>query len=306
MSTPTVTPPTQSVKSSLPAIFFTNELPRPYPAILNYAIAGMGKTNCVRTLAEDYTPLVMATENGNTKGMSTLADLKLPVFMLNYLDELVAVTTELAARAKPGIGLFYNNLGPFTALAVDSLTGVGKFLEDKSRQMKGVDTIWGGQLKDPRSAYPYIGEKGRQVVDKLMSLPVPLLLLCREGLMTEGEGEAAQTYAAPELPGQKLPRELPGWPEATVRMKMVNGHRVCVTENEGLVIARVRLPEGKRLPKYIKPHMGALMKFLINPDDSEALSRLKINPVVAKTPQQIAAEARAAAAPGAPSTNPQK
>lgn len=305
MSTPTVTPP-PSVKSSLPAIFFTNELPRPYPAILNYAIAGMGKTNCVRTLADDYSPLVIATENGNTKGMSTLADLKLPVFMLNNLEELVAVTTELAAKAKPGVGLFYGGHGPFTAIAVDSLTGIGKFLEDKSRAMLKVDTIWGGELKDPRRAYPYIGEKGRQVVDKLMSLPVPLLLLCREGLMNEGEGDAQVTFAAPELPGQKLPRELPGWPEATVRMKMVNGHRVCVTQNEGLVIARVRLPEGKRLPKYIKPHMGALMKFLIDPNDEASYKRLMIDTAVAKTPQQLAAEARAASASVAPSTNPQK
>lgn len=295
MSTPATPAPPSVARSSIPSLFFTDALPRPFPTVLNYAIAGMGKTNCIRTLVPDYQPLVIANEAGNTKGMSTLADLKLPVLLLNTLDELIAVTTELATKAK-GDGLYYGGHGPFNALAVDSLTGIGKMLEDKSRQMKGVDTIWGGQLKDPRSAYPYIAEKGRQVVDKLMALPVPLLLLCREGVTTEGEGDAAVTYAAPELPGQKLPRELPGWPEATVRMKMVNGHRVCVTENEGLVIARVRLPEGRRVPKYIRPDMAALIKLLINPSDESAMKRLVMDTSRVPTPQQAAAAAQRAAA----------
>jgi hypothetical protein len=299
---------TQTVRSSLPTLFFTDALPRPYPTVLNYAIAGMGKTNCIRTLTDDFKPLVIATEAGNSKGMSTLADLRLPVFLLNTIEEIIAVTTELNAQAKPG-ELYYNGQGPFTALAVDSLTGIGKFLEDKSRQQHKVDTIWGGELKDPRQAYPYIAEKGRQVVDKLMALPVPLLLLCREGLMSEGEGAATVQYAAPELPGQKLPRELPGWPEATVRMRMVNGHRVCVTENEGYVIARVRLPQGKRLPKFIRPHMGALIKVLINPDDQDAYKRLELTSTSSPlTPQQqqAAAARQAAAASASTVQTPQK
>lgn len=254
---------TLSVTSSIPSIFYTDELKREFPAIFVYAIAGAGKTNLFRELV-DWNPLVLATEDGNTKGMSTLGDLHMACMLLNTLDQLTVVTTELAAKAKPG-ELYYNGQGPFRCLGVDSLTGVGYFLEEASKKMKGWDMIWDvtkGGGKDPRQAYPYIAEKGRQVVRKLMSLPVPLILTCREQLFTEGEGPAAVTYPVPELPGQKLPRELPGWPEATLRLRMINGERLMVTENEGNIVARVRLPGGQRCPRLIKPNLGALLKVL--------------------------------------------
>lgn len=262
-----------------------------------YAIAGAGKTNMLRTI-KHLNPLVMATEDGQTKGMSTLADLHLAALLLNNLDELVSVTSELSAKAKPG-ELYYQGVGPFGCLAVDSLTGVGPMLEDAAKRLKGWDMIWdatAGGGKDPRQAYPYIAEKGRQVVRKLMALPVPLVLLCREQLVTEGEGTSAKSYPAPELPGQKLYRELPGWPEASVRLKMLNGQRVMVTENEGDAVARVRLREGLRLPKYCKPDLGALIR-LLNGDES-AMADLRLDtPSVQKTPQQLAAAQRAATTP---------
>lgn len=291
---------TPAVQSSLPALFFTDEMPRVYPTVFVYAIAGAGKTNLLRTLRPYYEPLVLASEYGNTKGMTTLGDQHIAAIMLNTLEQLVAVTTELRAKSKPG-ELYYQGKGPFTALGLDSLTGVGVFLENAIKQLKGWDMIWDnapGARKDPRSAYPYIAERGRQVVAKLMDLPVPLVLLCREGLMTEGEGEEAKTYAAPEMPGQKLPRELPGWPEATLRLKMLNGKRVMVTENEGDVIARVRLPEGKRLPKFVKPDIGTLLQVLQG--KYELLDQMKIDTSVPKTPQQLAAEERQRQATAAP------
>lgn len=236
---------------------------RKYPTIFMYAIAGAGKTNAFRSI-KHLNPLVLATEEGNTKGMSTLSDLHLACILLNTLDELIQVTTELSAKSKPG-ELYYNNAGPFKALAVDSLTGIGYFLEEAAKKLKGWDMIWDkvkGGGADPRSAYPYIAEKGRQVVRKMMALPVPLILTCREQIFTEGEGTSAKSYAVPELPGQKLPKELPGWPEASVRLRMINGQRVFVTQNEGDVIARVRLKEGMRLPQYCKPDLGALIRLL--------------------------------------------
>lgn len=285
------------VRSSLPAIFFTDEMPRQYPTIFMYAIAGAGKTNALRTI-KHLNPLIVATEDGQTKGMSTLADLRLMAILIDNLEQLVAMTSELAAKAKPG-ELYYQRHGPFYALGLDSMTGVGPMLEDAVKKLKGWEMIWDavkGGSKDPRSAYPYIAEKGRQVVRKLMALPVPLVLTCREQLVTEGEPPNQKSYPAPELPGQKLPRELPGWPEATIRLRMINGQRVFQTENEGDVVARVRLREGMRCPKYTRPDLGALLRLLQG--DASALKDLELPKLEDKkvplTPQQQQAEARRA------------
>lgn len=291
----TVVPTPPVTKSSLPDIFFTDALPRQeYPAIFVYAIAGAGKTNLFDTV-KHLSPFVAATEDGQTKGMATLAHLHIAGTMIDNLDQLIAVVTELSANARPG-QIFYRGHGPFGLLGVDSLTGVGPMLEDAAKKVKGWDMIWDaapGGRKDPRSAYPYIAERGRQIVRKMMSLPVPLVMMAREQLVTEGEGSTARSYAAPELPGQKLPRELPGWPEATIRMRMINGQRVFVTENEGDVVARVRLREGLRLPKYCKPDLGALIRLLSG--DASALKDLEPPRMeTPKTPQQIAAEQRRA------------
>lgn len=290
-ATPPTPPRPQAVRSSLPALFFTDELKREYPSIFVYAIAGTGKTNVFRSVS-GLKPLVLATEDGNTKGMGTLGDMHIACLLLNRLQELEAVTAELIAKSKPG-ELHYAGHGPFGLLGLDSATGVGMFLEEGAKALKGWDMIWDsgpGRGKDPRSAYPYIAEKGRQVIRKLMSLPVPLVITCREQIVTEGEGDAAISYAAPELPGQKLPRELPGWPEATLRMRIVNTKRVFITENEGNVIARIRLREGLRCPKYIKPDLGLVLRLLQG--DESALPLLSIDTSVPKTPQQLAAEAR--------------
>lgn len=283
-----------TVKSSLPELFFTDEIPRPYPMIFAYGIAGSGKSNALRTV-KHLNPLALATEDGQTKGMSTLGDLKIAAILIDTLEQLVGVTAELSAKARPG-EVYYNGHGPFGLICLDSATGVGPMLEDAAKKLKGWDMIWdakAGGGKDPRTAYPYIAEKGRQVVRKLMSLPVPLVVTCREQIVTEGEGANAKSYPAPELPGQKLPRELPGWPEATVRFVMRNNQRVLQTENIGDIVARVRLKEGMRLPMYCKPDFGALLR-LLQGDDS-ALQELALDAPkavsVPKTPQQLAAEA---------------
>lgn len=288
MSTP-VAPP-QAVRSSLPEIFLTDELPRPYPSIFYYAFAGVGKTNALRTLAE-FKPLIIPTEQGSTKGMSTLKDMKFPMIPVGSIDEIMAVLAELQARSKPG-ELYYKALGPFNALAVDSFTGLGAMLEAASKKVRGWDMIWDsvkGSGKDPRTAYPYINERGKMVYDRIINLPVPTIVTCREQLITEGEAPNTKTYSAPELPGQKLHRELPGWPEASLRLTVVNGQRCFITENQGDVLARVRLPEGQRLPTRIKPDLGLLIKLLRQgPQDPPAADLIKAlqleNPRAAQAP----------------------
>lgn len=284
------------VTSSLPEIYYTNEMEREFPSVFMYAIAGAGKTNALRSLKDaGFNPLVLATEDGQTKGMSTLADMRYAALLVNNIAQLDGIAGELLGKAKKG-ELFYKTSGPFNLLALDSMTGVGPWLEDESKRMKGWPSIWGdvatGGKKDPRTAYPYIGEKGRQIVRKLMDLPVPLVVTCREQTLTEDlGGGSSKSYAGPELPGQKLPKELPGWFEATVRLRMVNGERVFITENEGDVVARVRLGEGHRLDHMVKPDLGALLKVLQG--DYSYLEKLRRTPtVVPKTPQQLAAEQR--------------
>lgn len=296
-----MTYPPSTVQSSLPDLFFTDEMPRPYPSIFAYGIAGSGKSNALRTV-KHLNPLALATEDGQTKGMSTLGDLKIAAILIDKLDQLIAVTAELASKARPG-EVYYRGKGPFGLVCLDSATGVGPMLEQASMDVKGWTAIWAvkkGDGHDPRSAYPYINERGRQVVRKLMALPVPLIITCREQIITEGEGQNAKSYPAPELPGQKLPRELPGWPEATVRFRMLNGQRVLQTENEGDIVARIRLREGLRTPKFIKPDFGALIRLLQG--DESALKELSLPPPpgVQKTPQQIAAEAARVVSPSTP------
>lgn len=282
------------MKSSLPSLFHTNELPRPYPCIFAYGIAGSGKTHMLRTLAPRR-PLVLATEAGNSKGMGTLGDLHLPCVLINDIDELTAVYMALTASAKPG-EVYYDGAGPFGAVALDSMTGVGVFLEDAVKKLKGWSMIWDakrGGGKDPRNAYPYIAERGRKIVSAFMALPVPVVITCREQLFTEGEGDMTKTYAIPELPGQKLPRELPGWTEATLRLRSINGNRVFVTQNEGDVIARVRLQGNVSCPKYLRQDLNALIEVLQGTCDVEKeVQRLKADTSTRKTPQQVEAERR--------------
>lgn len=265
---------------------------RLWPTIFFYAIAGAGKTNALRTLAH-LKPLILATEDGNTKGMSTLGDLRLAAVPIDTLDQLMGVAGELIAKGKPN-ELYYQGHGPFGCLAVDSLTGVGPMLERAAIKMKGWDMIWdvsAGGGKDPRTAYPYIAEKGRQVVRKLMDLPVPLILSCREQTITEGQAPNQKEYPGPELPGAKLPKELPGWPEATMRLRMINGVRQFVTENEGDIVARVRLKQGARLPKYCIPDLGLILRVLQG--EYNLIPQLEVPKVERpKTAQQLAAEAR--------------
>jgi hypothetical protein len=116
----------------------------------------------------------------------------------------------------------------------------------------------------------------------LFDIPAHLICLCREGLQSEGEGKEQITYAVPELPGQKLNRELPGWPDATVYGKFFNGQRIFLTETEGKVIAGIRMPEGSRFPKRMRPDLSLLIKGMKG--DQAAIDASKLPEVERKQP----------------------
>jgi hypothetical protein len=132
-------------------------------------------------------------------------------------------------------------------------------------ELKGWGDLHGpvekGQGKDPRTAYGYLAEKGRQLYKELFELHAHLYVTAREGLF--GGTDEVPLFAAPELPGQKLPREVPGWPDATIRLRVISGKHRMVTKGEGLTPARVRLPEDfPELPLRCLPDIGALVKFM--------------------------------------------
>src|SRR5690606_18348405 len=161
----------------------------------------------------------------------------------------------------------------FDVLVNDSLSGFGDIWMAKGLEVLGWDEVGvAGPGHDPRRIYAYIPEKGRQTAKALMSVKAHLILLCRETLMEEGEGKTRITYPAPELPGSKLPRELPGWLDGVVFGKIqgigANAKRLFLTEAEGKTIAGIRAPEGRRLPKLIPADYGLLIKYMMGDDDA--------------------------------------
>jgi hypothetical protein len=240
-----------------------------YATILLYAIARFGKTNLLRGLLKNgFRPLVLSVgEMGDSRGLTTVADLDIPVVEVDDWDTAKLVCAELKK------GKYQDHT--FDVLFNDSLTGFGSVWTDKGLQVLGWDEIGvpvGG--KDTRQIYAYIPEKGRQTMKMLFDIPAHLVCLCREGLVEEGQGLAKITYPAPELPGQKLNRELPGWPDATVYGKFMNGERIFLTEPEGKTIAGIRMPEGMRFPKRMKADLSLLIRGMKGDMDAIKASEL--------------------------------
>lgn len=159
----------------------------------------------------------------------------------------------------------------FDTIIVDSLTACGDLWLKLALKMLGRTEVgMAAPGWDPRRPFGYVAEKGRQSMKHFMSLRAHLLCLAREGLSEEEvDGDKVQIPCI-ELPGAKLYKELPGWPDATLRLIMKNGKRLFVTSTEGRAIAGIRtaLP----FPLFIKPDIGLVIKAMLG--DKEALANL--------------------------------
>jgi hypothetical protein len=250
----------------LPDLFRTSQLKASYGTVLGYGPAGAGKTRSILTLMDHgFRPLILATELGETHGMLSLASNDIAALSIESHAMLIDVIK--ACKKKSGKVEYQEE--EFDAVVLDSITQWGEYPLERFAQLKGWEDLHGvaqkGGGKDPRQAYGFLAEKGRQLYKELFDLHAHLYIIAREGLFG-GEGELQ--FSAPELPGQKLPRELPGWPDATVRLRVIAGKHMMVTRGEGGSPARVRTPEDMpRLPLRCNPDIGALIKYMTGDEE---------------------------------------
>lgn len=247
------------VNRKLPSLQYPGDLKNPFGTVLGYGPAGAGKTRSVITLKEHgFSPVMLSTELGQTRGCLSITYERIPIIPISSHIEIIDVIRAL--RSKPG-KVEYDQV-EFDSVVLDSITQWGEMPLDAYARMQGWSDLHTTEKgKDPRQAYSYLAEKGRTLYKELFSLHAHLYIIAREGLFV---GDADQTFCAPELPGQKLPRELPGWPDATVRLRVIGGKYRMVTQGEGLTPARVRLPSNvKPLPRIVNPNIGALIKYLL-------------------------------------------
>ncbi len=261
-----------AISARLPKLNRTNHLQASVGTVLGYGPAGAGKTRSIRTLKQEgFNPLILATELGETHGLLSLATDDIPFLEIDSHAGLIEVIREL--KKKPGKIEFDGT--EFDTVVLDSITQWGEFPLERFMELKGWGDLHGvsnkGDGKDPRQAYGFLAEKGRQLYKELFSLNGHLYIIAREGLFGGQDGEPL--FAAPELPGQKLARELPGWPDATIRLRVIAGQHRMITKGEGGSPARVRQPEAlSQLPLRCTPNIGALIKFMCG--DASAYARL--------------------------------
>jgi hypothetical protein len=230
-------------------------------------------------------PVVLVTELGATHGLLSVQSSDIPFIPCTTHAELLDVIQAL--KKKPG-KVEYDGT-EFGSVVLDSITQWGEYpLERYMELMNWTDLhspAMKGGGKDPRAAYGYLAEKGRQLYKQLFELHGHLYIIAREGIFGDGS-EANPTFCAPELPGQKLPREVPGWPDATVRLRVIMGKHRMITQGEEGSPARVRLPEDfPKLPSRSVPDIGGLIRFMCG--DRDAIKFL--TPVDEKKPSTPAA-----------------
>jgi hypothetical protein len=255
----------------LPPLQRASELKAPFATILIYAPARFGKTYMTRTAKK---PFVIATEIGDTSGLLTLSDMDIPFVKVTTWDDMVLVVQELKKHKR----CQYQGTEVDTVI-VDSLTGCGELWMEAGQKVMGWSGVWdGAKGKDPRRIYSYVAEKGRQGMKLFFSIAADLVCICREGILEETTGfdqngnEIKIQYAVPELPGQKLAKELPGWPDATLHGKKSGDKRFLVTQNVGKVVAGIRVPGDINVPKEILPNLDAIIRLMKG--DKAALKEL--------------------------------
>ena len=258
------------MKSSLPTLYRTDQLKASYATVLGFGPAGSGKTYSIRSCPK---PLVLATELGETKGFLSLQDLHVPFIEINSHDDLIAVIAELNSRPESSPCQYQGE--EFETIVLDSITHLGEMYLESFMKLKGWSDLHGADArgKDPRQAYGYLSEKGRQAYKLLFSVRAHLYIIAREGLLQVGDGKEATYFPVPELPGQRLPRELPGWPDASVRLARKAGKHVIIITGEEGAPCRVRSPEGApKLPSRCTQNIGALMRYMCG--DHTAINEL--------------------------------
>jgi len=242
---------------TLPPLRYTDEQLAKFATVLIYAPARWGKTHLIRTAKN---PLILATEIGEMRGLSTLQGEHIPFVGVDHEDEMTAVLAELS---KHGDHVEYMGYNPNWVI-LDSLSNMGYLWYEASLEAHNTDMAWDpSETKDPRSMYPYVSERGRQHVKRILDLPCNICLIARERLMTHGEGKSAVQYYAPELPGQQLGREIPGWPDATLHGVVVNQKSRLHTRkaDNGRTVSGIRSGVGE-VPEYILPDLSALGDFM--------------------------------------------
>jgi hypothetical protein len=272
----------------LPPLENTDNLRDYFATILSYGPAGAGKTHSIKTLKDwGLNPITLVTEVGPTAGVLTLKGLGLPFIRLSSHQETIAVLRELKKKQ----GKVEYEQQEFGAVVLDSITQWGEYPLERFVELKGwKDLQTPEEKKDPRQAYGFLAEKGRQLYKELFELPCHLYVVAREGLFGDGTLASPQ-FSAPELPGQKLPREVPGWPDATVRLRVIGGKFQMITVGEGGCPARVRLPEVlRKLPTRCRPDIGALALYMTEGSkeayDALAPPKEEAKPPLEKSPKK--------------------
>lgn len=266
---------TISTKASLPKLQRTNELKANFATILGYGPARGGKTRSVERCYEaGLNPVIIATELGETSGLLSLASSPIAFIKVTNHAETIDVIKELGRKR----GKIEYEQQEFGMVVLDSITQWGNWPLERFVEIKG----WGdlatpASSKDPRSAYGFLAEKGNQLYKELFELHGHVYVIAREGLFGGGDDGIPQ-FAAPELPGQKLPREVPGWPDATIRLRVIAGKYSMITQGEGNTPAGVRIPSGFReLPRACRNDIPALIRYMTG--DQTAYEALVPEPV---------------------------
>jgi len=281
------------MSNTLPPLRRTSENRAQWAKVLIYCAARWGKTNLARTVPGGPSKaLILATEIGDTGGLQTLGDVPCGMIKITDLTEMGLVLSELERRQVPPsratldgpAGVYYGG-EHFTTVINDSYTAtVDGPIYDAALSNQGWNSVWEkADRKDPRQFYPYLNEKGRQVAKSLMALEAHVVFLCREGLVEEGEGRERRVWHAPELPGQKLPRELPGWPDATLHGVWVNGQRALWTREHYKSVSGFRVPPNFAVPDKIVPNLDLIFRLTLG--DSTVCREIAFTPNRQEAPQ---------------------
>jgi len=259
---------------SLPPLRRTSTNVEGKATILVYSQARWGKTRLARTIKGSC--LILAGEIGARKGLGTLQDCDIPYIVFENEKHLGLILGELNKRAD-GVVEYMGDR--FDWVFMDSLSAAGEMWYDAAKDALKVPPGDMASIAgvDGRQLYGYVAERGRQQFKMLLNLNAHLCVVAREGVQEEGTGQAKIQFVAPEIPGQKLPRELPGWPDATLHGVIHNGKRLMRTKTVAKAVAGIRLPDRMKdqnitVPELILPDLEALKDLMLG--DPSAIARL--------------------------------